>query len=72
VDSGEVSMPMVPGWGASGVLSVRREGNAAEIPEMEQGARLAHSVPGQWGQSECIGRVHDGAGPWWPTCSPPG
>ena len=54
------------------MLSVRREGNAAETPDMEQGAMLAQSVAGQWGQSECVGRVHDGAGPWWPACPPPG
>jgi len=38
-----------------------RVGNAAELLEAEHGERLAHSLGGQWEQSECAGRFHDGA-----------
>jgi hypothetical protein len=38
-------------------------GTAIEIAEMAHGARLAHSLGGQWLQSACKGWFQDGAVP---------
>jgi hypothetical protein len=38
-----------------GLLTVGRQGKAAEIPDTEQGATLAHWLGGQWSQSAWAG-----------------
>jgi hypothetical protein len=45
------------------VLKVTSAGNAAEVPDMEHGATLAHWLAGQWEQSEWSGRLHEGVEP---------
>jgi hypothetical protein len=60
----------MPRWYVQGVRSVRKVGDAAEVPETEHGARAAHWVTGQWGQSEWMGRPTEGIEPWCPWRPP--
>jgi hypothetical protein len=51
-------------WCVGRLRIVRTVGDAAELLETEHGAAVAHSVAGQWEQSEWLGRLHDGIDPW--------